>query len=323
MKKLLSLCLLFVFVLQLQAQDDQATLTVLKTELAEKKAAADAASKAVADVQAQIDKLPGWRFGGVGILGLDFKGTRQWFANEIPNSSSNSLSFALTGYAHQIQEKYFWRNNAQLNLAALRFQELNEDGEIVGAERSLQFTTDAFQATSLFGYRLNDKIAISGLGEYRTVVIGSSINDDIPETEQTKFNNPGYLDIGAGITWTPITNLVAVIHPLNYNIVFSNDNFDFTSSLGTKFVVDYTQSLPFGVAWTSNLTGFLSYKSNDPNLHNFTWTNGVSFTAWKGIGVSAQLGLRSSEQEAQLIGKQPAGENPLQSYYVIGLSYSL
>lgn len=323
MKKLLLLCLSIICTISIQAQDDQAKLVELKTELAEKKAAADAAAAEVAAVQGKIDALPGWRFGGVGIVGVDFKGSRQWFANEIPNSASTGLSFALTGFAHQIQDKYFWRNNAQLNLAALRFQRQDEDGNDVGEGQPLQFTTDALQATSLFGYRLNDKIAISALGEYRTVILGSSINDDIPEAEQTNFNNPGYLDIGAGITWTPFTNLVAVIHPINYNIVFSKESFDFTSSLGTKFVVDYTQALPMGVAWSSNLTGFLSYKSNDPSLHNFTWTNGISFTAWQGIGVSAQLGLRSSEQEAFLIGKQPAGENPLQSYYVIGLSYSL
>lgn len=323
MKKLLLFCLSIICVFNMQAQDDQAKLAELKTELAAKKAAADAAASEVAAVKAQIDALPGWRYGGVGILGVDFKGSRQWFANEIANSSSTGLSFALTGFAHNIQDKYFWRNNAQLNLAALRFQEQDPDGNDVGEGRPLQFSTDAFQATSLFGYRLNKNIAISALAEYRTVVIGSSIDDTKPEGEQTSFNNPGYLDLGVGITWTPFNNFVAVIHPLNYNIIFSKMDAEFTSSLGTKFVIDYTRSLPLGLAWTSNLTGFLSYKSNDPSLHNFTWTNGVSFTAFKGIGVSAQLGLRSSEQEAFLIGGQPAGENPLQSYYVIGLSYSL
>lgn len=320
MKKLLLLCLALSLTAGLFAQDDVAKLAELKAELKTKKAAVEAAAAEVADIKTQIEKLPGWRYGGVGIFGVDFRGSRQWFANEFANSSSSGLSIGLTGFAHNIQPKYFWRNNAQLNLAAIRFQELDADGNEINGSRNLQFTTDALQATSLFGYRLNEKISLSGLGEYRTVVIGGELTDARPKTS---FNNPGYLDLGVGVTWTPIDNFVAVIHPINYNFVFSDSELDFTSSLGAKYVVDYTRSLPFGVAWTSNLTGFFSYKSNDPNLHNFTWTNGVSFTAWKGIGVSAQLGLRSNAQEALLVGNQPAGENPLQRYYIIGLSYSL
>ncbi|MFK7933019.1 MAG: DUF3078 domain-containing protein [Saprospiraceae bacterium] len=320
MKKLLFLSFALTFAFNLFAQTDLEKLAELKADLATKQATADAAVAEANAVKAAIEALPGWRKGAVGILGASFSGSRQWFANAVPNSSSNGVSFALTGFAHNIQDKYFWRNNGQLNLAALRFQEQDADGNDVGAEQNLQFTTDALQLTSLYGYRLNDKIAISALGEYRTVVIGGDETDEKPGTG---FNNPGYLDLGAGVTWTPIANLVAVFHPLNYNFIFSNNDLAFTSSLGAKYVVDYTRSLPMGVAWTSNLTGFFSYKSNDPSLHNFTWTNGVSFTAWKGIGVSAQLGLRSSEQEALLVGNQPVGENPLQSYYVIGLSYSL
>ena len=59
----------------------------------------------------------------------------------------------------------------------------------------------------------------------------------------SNFNDPGYLDLGVGATWTPVTDLVVVIHPLNYNFVFSKDESIFKSSLGAKIVADYTKKL--------------------------------------------------------------------------------
>jgi len=309
MKKLVLFCLAVILAFNAQAQDDQATLAALKTELAAKKAAADAAAGEAAAVQAKIDALPGWRKGGLGIIGLNLSGSDSWFANAIPNSRSTGLNFALSGFANNIQDKYFWRNSGALNLAGLKFDNTatSEDNT------NFQIVTDALQLTSLYGYRLNKQIAISSLGEFRTLFIG---NEDLG----TGFLNPGYLDIGAGVTWTPMDNFVAVIHPLNYNFIFADDSFDFESSLGAKLVVDYSQALPGGLAWKSNLSGFLSYKDVQ-QLSNMTWTNGISFTAFKGIGVSVEYALRSNRQEAQKIGGLEG--NQLQQYYIVGLSYSL
>ncbi len=325
MKKLVLFCLAVIFAFNAQAQDDQATLEALKTELAAKKAAADAAAGEAAAVQAKIDALPGWRTGGLGILGFNLNNSSDWFANAIPNSSSRGLSFGLSGFANQIQPKYFWRNNGTLNLGAVRFEDTSID-YAEGEEPALQVTTDAIQVTSLYGYRLNDKIAISALGDFKTLFLGTRLQNDVPDSLATGFLNPGYLDIGAGITWTPIANLVAVFHPLNYNFVFANDAYNFQSSLGSKIVVDYTQSLPKGIAWKSNLSAFLSYK-DVPELSNWQWTNGFSFTAFKGVGVSLEYALRNNKQEALNLGKNVDGsaltENKLQQYFIMGLSYSL
>ena len=70
---------------------------------------------------------------------------------------------------------------------------------------------------SLYGKNINEKWAVSGLLEYRTTILNN-------------FNDPGYLDLGVGATWTPIDNLIVVIHPLNYNFVFSKEDAIFESS---------------------------------------------------------------------------------------------
>jgi hypothetical protein len=149
-----------------------------------------------------------------------------------------------------LQEQYFWRNSANINFAWVKLdnkENPNDSDNFVG-------TTDVFQLTSLYGRKLNEKFAISGLAEYRTTILNN-------------FNNPGYLDLGVGATWTPVQDLIVVIHPLNYNFVFADNNDVFQSSLGAKIVADYTKSIG-AVNFKSNLSIFQSYDSSD--LSNLT-----------------------------------------------------
>ena len=100
--------------------------------------------------------------------------------------------------------------------------------------------------------------------------------------------------------------------------MFSNMDFNYESSLGAKVVADYTKEIVKGVNWKSNLSAFLSYNGSD--LSNWTWVNGFGFSVWKGIGVGVEVGLRNNKQEALALAIE---DNPLQTYYVIGLSYNI
>ena len=173
-----------------------------------------------------------------------------------------------------------------------------------------------FNITSLYGYKLSDKFAASALMEYRTTLLSN-------------FNDPGYLDLGVGATWTPIENLVVVIHPLNYNIVFSDMDDIFDSSMGVKIVADYTRQLPGGVSFKTNFSTFQSYKTSD--LSNWTWTNSFGYTLWKVVGVGFEFGLRGNQQETlnyEINTLENTGatfdniDNVVQSYWLIGLSYA-
>ena len=155
--------------------------------------------------------------------------------------------------------------------------------------------------------------------EYRTTLLNN-------------FNDPGYLDVGVGGTWTPIANLVVTMNPLNYNFVFSKNSSVFESSLGAKIVADYTREIG-AINFKTNFSTFQSYKSSD--LSNWTWINTFSYTLWEMIGVGFDFGLRSNKQEALnylqnlpiTLGGDPNAtfdsvDNKLQTYYTIGLSYN-
>jgi hypothetical protein len=306
MKKILLLLLLFVGFTSINAQ----TKEELLTQKAEKQAQADAFQKEADALQAQIDALPGWRTGAFGVIGGSLSNFNNWYSQGTPNNSSGNIGFTLNAHANLIQEKFFWRNALTTNLNWVKLDDKDDPTD----DSNFSPTTDVFNVTSLYGRNITKTLAASALMEYRTTILDN-------------FNDPGYLDLGIGGTWTPIENLIVVFHPLNYNFVFSEGDTVFESSLGAKIVADYTRDIG-AINFKTNFSMFQSYKSS--NYSNWTWTNSFSYTVWKMIGVGFDFGLRNNKQEAldyalNTIGDAGATfdniDNDLQTYYTLGLSY--
>ena len=310
MKKIVLLCTLFIGIVSLNAQ----TKEELQAQKAEKQAASDALKAEANALQAQIDALPGWRKGAFGTIGGSLSNFNNWYAQGAPNNSSGNIGFTVNAFANLIEDKFFWRNSLTTNLNWVKL----DNKDIATDDENFNPTTDVFNVSSLYGRNITKTLAASGLMEYRTTLLDN-------------FNDPGYLDFGIGATWTPINNLIVVIHPLNYNFVFSNNDTVFESSLGAKIVADYTRQIG-AINFKTNFSTFQSYKSGD--LSNFTWTNSFGYTLWKMIGVGFDFGLRSNKQEALnyiqnlpvVDGGNPAEtfdtvDNKLQTYYTVGLSY--
>jgi hypothetical protein len=278
-----------------------ASLKEVQAELKTLQGQAAALKADIASITDQLTPYPRWKKGIQSNIGLNFSNFNNWFPKDQSSTSAVNIGLSTTAFVNAKYEKAFWRNSANLTLGWLKFDDKNNPDD----EDGFQVAADAFNISSLYGRNITEKFAISTLGEYRTSILDG------------KLNNPGYLDLGLGTTWTPIENLVVVTHPLNYNFVFSDEDVNFESSLGAKVVVDYVQKLGKNVAWKSNLSSFLSYKDSD--FSNWTWVNNFS-TAVKGIGVGLDIGLRNNKQEARAAGQD---DNPLQTYYILGLSYAI
>ena len=278
-----------------------AELTALEAQLADVTGKVDALKAEVASLTDKITPYPRWDIGATGNLGFNFSMFNDWLSKSTPNTTAVTLGFAGGGFANLDQRNYFWRNKLDLTLGWQRFDDRDDPTD----SKDYKVTADALTLSSLFGYKLSKNWALSTYGEYRTSLFDG------------KFNNPGFFDLGAGVTWTPITDLVVIFHPLNYNFVFSDTDFNYESSVGCKIVADYKRQITKGIAWKSNLSMFVSYK--DSNLSNWTWTNGLT-TAVKGFGIGLDFGLRGNKQEALAAGLT---DNPLQTYWVFGLTYAL
>lgn len=291
------------------------TIDELKEEKSQKQDSLDAIQGRIDDLQKQIDEFPGWKFGAFGTIGASFSEFNNWYGQGTPNNSSGNITITANPYAKLDREKYFWYSNANINLSWVKFDDKDDPND----EKSFREANDVFNITSLFGYKLTETLAASTLAEYRTTLINN-------------FNDPGYLDVGVGVTWTPLDGLIVVVHPINYNFVFADNDAIFESSFGAKVVANYAKSFA-GFDFNSNLSAFISYK--DSNLSNWTWINSLSYKVWKSLGLGFELGLRDNKQEAvnfaytnwDSTGTEPEPtfdnvDNDLQVYYTFGLSYS-
>jgi len=329
-----------------QAQD--INVEDLKAMKAEKLAAADALLTEAADLEKQIKSLPGWSIGGVGIIGADFAGNDNWYAINNPFSSANGYGISASAFANKNADKFFWNNLLSLNLKKVNttLDSRLADGTVGNKVSAI---TDALDLSSLAGYKLAPKWALSGEAKYTSTLLN--------------FNNPGKLTVSAGATWLPIPNAVVIFHPLAYEFNFPGD---FVSVPGCKIGATYAAAIIPGVSWSTNLSLFIPYgagqgtlneyplkadsPANDPQydtsvapinslavdysgggLTNWTWLNSFSTNIFKGIGVGLNVGLRQDAQIANQWQYQRTNtynpnveqDNPLQFYYNLGLSYTL
>lgn len=319
------------------------TIEELKAKKAEKNTIAKAKqaeinsiNSEIATIQKQIDILKGWRIGGTGILGFDLNTNYNWFALATPNSQSTGYGVTFDGFAIRDAEKYFWRN--LLNVSAkntLAKTDKNLDESILAHASGIDIS-------SLFGYKLSPKFAISAEGKWTSAFL--SPKNDSPTDLEVVINNPGQLTLSAGLTWLPIKDLVVLIHPLGYQ---KNWPGEFFSSPGAKIGANYVGKIYKGIGWTSNLSAFVPYSSEESvdfnisdvsytvpydgigDFVNWTWLNTFTTSLYKGLGVSFSIGLRNDKQIWDL-GNLKGMEVPvvsglksngIQAFTNLGLSY--
>ena len=152
-----------------------------------------------------------------GTIGGSVSGFNNWYSKESPNSSVGNFGINLNAYADLIEEKYFWKNATNINIGWVKFDDKDDPSD----SDAYEVATDVFSLSSLYGYKVAKNFAVSALMEYRSTLVQN-------------FNDPGFLDLGVGGTWTPLPELTVVIHPANYNFVFSSGDSQYDSTFGAK-----------------------------------------------------------------------------------------
>ena len=144
----------------------------LEAQKAEKQAEADKFQAEADALQAQIDALPGWRTGVFGTIGGSLSNFNNWYAQGVPNNNSGTIGITVNAFANKLEDKYFWRNSLTTNLNWVKFDDKDDPTD----NDSFRTGTDVFNLSSLYGRKLSEKWAISGLLEYRTTLL-DNFND--------------------------------------------------------------------------------------------------------------------------------------------------
>lgn len=306
MFKMKKLAILFLWVFLSFSMKAQTAGELKKIQSSKKKEIAKL-EKEVKTLQKKINALPGWRKGAFGTFGVSLSRYNNWFSRTTPNAAVGNIGITANGFSNLIENKFFWRNALSINLGWVAL-----DDETTSGDEGFETATDACTISSLYGKRLTKKWALSALVEYKTTLIDN-------------FNDPGFLDLGIGFTWTPVKKLVLVMQPGNYNFIFSTGESVFNSSLGAKVVADY-HGIYHKIKVKSNLSIFQSYK--DESFSNWVWVSSSAYTFWRGMGLGFELSVRSNKQEtlnnaliSDATAKFSSIENKIQSYWLFGVSY--
>lgn len=314
MKKI-QLFLLLVFtasIMSAQTIDELRAMKATKAaEAADFQAKANAVNGEIAGINAQITELTGWTTSLNGTIGFDFANSDMWQANPNPNAQSSSLGLGITATANKDQGKYFW-NNKGIFQKAWQDVDITAPG-VTEVEDNLfdQGTVDIINISSLAGYKLTPKIALSALGELNTSL--------------GNFLEPGTADLGIGATWLPIKGMTVVIHPLNYHMAWNNlGDLQSDGALGAKIRADYGRDLLVmgkKIGWSTTFTTYQPYSNPEGTvtLREYTWLNTLAFEVWRGIGVGINFGFRQADFETFTEGVTEEGV--LQKFYQVGLNY--
>lgn len=223
--------------------------------------------RAALEKQIEDFDLIGWKIGGTGGLGLNLAGfSDSWVIAKGDNTGA--LLGNLNVYANYNQDKWFLNNNGQLRLGYL-----NTVSNIADLWDGWTQNLDDIYLSSLYGYKLTDQLAVSALADART-----SFNN---------FFDPALVTVGVGVTWTPSSNFVLVVHPLTFRGTWVQTDekkpgygFDDLSKnvqgdMGAKIKATYTDELLPRLNWVSDFTAFLNYGAFD--LPEITWNNDFGY----------------------------------------------
>lgn len=309
--KRIQLLLIMLFAVTFASAQTLEELRSMKAEksgqIADLQSQIDAINGDIGGLDAQIKELTGWETGYGGMVGFDLTNSNNWIANPNPNATSSALNIGLTAFANNDKAKRFWNNKAIVQKAWQDIDTSEEDA--TGSDDGLfdNGTVDIFNLSSLAGYKLSEKFALSGMGELNTSI--------------ENFLKPGTADLGLGATWLPIPGMTVVVHPLNYRLAWPADEsgFESTGGLGAKLRADYARDLMIAgrkIAWNSTFTSFIPYQSakeGEAKLNEYTWLNTLAFEVWRGIGVGVGFGVRKADFET----------TKTQSFTNLGLTYNL
>ncbi len=310
MKRLLPILVLFLSLFYSNAQSVEEKKEKIKQEHKTKEQEIKILLEDIELLREELDSLSTWNFKTHGTFGGSISGTKNWYQKDLPNSYIGSFGINVLSYAGYNKNDYVWKNSVHINLTWVKY----DDRDDATDKDYFASATDILTLTSLFGKKLNKKFMISSLGEYQSSMIH-------------KINDPGYLDFGIGMTWIPVHSFLLILHPVNYNQVFSSNHKAFVSSFGTKILANYYNDFGNFVV-ISSLSLFQSYKSH--NYSNYTWINSFSYTFWRNLGVAFDFGLRYNKQETLnyiLDTDEDATfdsiDNTIQNYWMLGIHYKL
>lgn len=151
-----------------------------------------------------------WKRGGSLGINLNQVSLSNWAAG-----GDNAVGFNLqfNYFANYRKARHLWNNQLELDYG---LNKTKSDGT--------KKTNDKIYLSSVYGYELVKNLYLSGLMTFQTQFAKGYDYSTDPRTYISRFMSPGYLLVGAGLTWTPKTWFTATLSPATWRGTFVNSD---------------------------------------------------------------------------------------------------
>ncbi len=264
-----------------------------------------------------------WTIGGT--FGLDLTGT--FLKNPRLGAGDNRIGFGgLIGLSANLKKaKYFWNNNAALQLAAQRIGPKTKDD---GSTNPFQKNLDILRLGSRFGYSIvGDKIFAAIDGTAESQILPTYVDNFVTGADSnllSEFLSPARFAIAPGIDYKPTKNLSFFLSPASFNLIYvgndalaslpneplgnekyKNNRFQLGYSLKAEYVNKYFKDR---VAVSSKFAWFADYKENLNG--NVLWQNALDVQIFKGLSLGLFGDVFYDHFTLVQVERVPAGTRP-------------
>lgn len=230
-----------------------------------------------------------WTYGGDVGLTVSQAAYSNW-------SQGGNNSIAFTGSfnynLNYLKGKHLWTSRLELAF-----------GVNNTAGTGLRKTSDKIYFTTNYGYMVAPKLYLGVLGTFSTQFANGYDYTTSTTNYISRFMAPGYLSVGLGLTYKPLTWLTLILSPLNLRETFVEDkmlsdlgSFGVTpgkrllTQFGANLRVEATKELWKNLSLYTRLDLFSNYLKNPQNLVvNWDVQLKYAFSSW--FTVNLNLGL--------------------------------
>jgi Protein of unknown function (DUF3078) len=309
MNHFLSLCCLMAITGNLFAQD--AVVRKLQQESSRQ------VNKTIPD-----SSKPAWKAGGSFAMNIGQGSQSNWSAGG--DDFSFTASTAINFYVLYKKQKHSWDNNLDVNFGYINTTSL-------GSRKN----DDRFDLLSKYGYKINKKLNLSALANFRSQFLKGYSYPDNNKTFISEFLAPAYLIVSQGVDYKPVKPVSVFVSPVTSRWVFVLDSTlsakgEYGVRNGTKSInqygafatIGYQQTFNKVLSYKARVDLFSNYKKEPQNVDLFM-TNVLTARVAKVIAFSWNVDL-IYDDDIELFGKESASPGlQVKSVVGVGLQFKI
>jgi Protein of unknown function (DUF3078) len=263
-----------------------------------------------------------WKAGGSFAMNIGQGSQSNWSAGG--DDFSFTASTAVNFYVLCKKQKHSWDNNLDVNFGYINTTSL-------GSRKN----DDRFDLLSKYGYKINKKLNLSALANFRSQFLKGYSYPNNNKTFISEFLAPAYLIVSQGVDYKPVKPLSVFVSPVTSRWVFVLDSTlsakgEYGVRNGTRSInqygafatIGYQQTFNKVLTYKARVDLFANYKKEPQNVDLFM-TNMLTARVAKVIAFSWNVDL-IYDDDIELFGKESASPGlQVKSVVGVGLQFKI